>query len=146
MRFSLAFQPHSSNLFRPVLMLAIKIHVCRLNYTLALRVHAQLSHFYARFSNPNIRNYRLMITRLKGYNFVMFRVYKFSPPKKKKKKSRNREFLFLPFFLSFLSTDTRLPSIVPSFPELVRISPRPIREQQMRNLTVHKPRAKLRSS
>lgn len=104
MRFSLAFQPHSSNLFRPVLMLAIKIHVCRLNYTLALRVHAQLSHFYARFSNPNIWNYRLMITRLKGYNFVMFRVYKFSPPKKKKNREIENFFSFLSFFFIYRYT------------------------------------------
>lgn len=104
MRFSLAFQPHSSNLFRPVLMLAIKIHVCRLNYTLALRVHAQLSHFYARFSNPNIWNYRLMITRLKGYNFVMFRVYKFSPQKKKKNREIENFFSFLSFFFIYRYT------------------------------------------
>lgn len=132
------------NLFRPVFMLAIKIHACRLNYTLALRVHAQLSHFcpHSNHSKHSIRDLRYSetIKRIKTRNFPYINFLQkpfFSLP-------QNFSILFFSLSLIYAIRGRTFFNRT-YFPELVHPFGHPIREQQMRNLTVHKPRAKFRA-
>lgn len=133
MRFCLAFQPHSTNLFRPVFMLAIKIHARRLNYTLA-----STRAIIALFSS----NSKLQISEIKtnviscihiNIRIVLNKFFLLSKIRSNGEKyfEKSRNFLF--FSSSYLRGHTS------SKPTFSRNSfTRPIREQQMRNLTVHK--------
>lgn len=132
MRFCLAFQPHSTNLFRPVFMLAIKIHARRLNYTLAGRVHAQLSHSFPRILNYKYPKLKYIIVYI-NIRIVLNKFFLLSKIRSNGEKyfEKSRNFLF--FSSSYLRGHTS------SKPTFSRNSfTRPIREQQMRNLTVHK--------